>query len=38
MGKTMTKALRTYSLRHLFYRWSWAFQRVLGSQGSRGLG
>ena len=29
MRKTMTKALRTYSLRHLFYRWSWAFQRVL---------
>jgi 3-deoxy-D-manno-octulosonic acid kinase len=28
--KTMTKALRIYSLRHLFYRWSWAFQRVLG--------
>ena len=38
MRKTMTKALRTYSLRHLFYRWSWAFQRILGSQGSRGLG
>ena len=35
MRKTMTKALRTYSLRHLFYRWSWAFQRVLGFQGSR---
>jgi 3-deoxy-D-manno-octulosonic acid kinase len=29
MRKTMTKALRTYSLRHLFYRWSWAFQRAL---------
>jgi serine/threonine protein kinase len=29
MRKTMTKALRTYSLRHLFYRWSWAFQRIL---------
>jgi hypothetical protein len=29
MGKTMKNALRTYSLRHLFYRWSWAFQRVL---------
>ena len=27
--KTMTKAFRTYSLRHLFYRWSWAVQRVL---------
>ena len=35
MRKTMTKALRTYSLRHLFYRWSWAFQRVLGFQESR---
>jgi 3-deoxy-D-manno-octulosonic acid kinase len=32
MRKTMTKALRTYSLRHLFYRWSWAFQRVLNKQ------
>jgi 3-deoxy-D-manno-octulosonic acid kinase len=29
MRKTMTKTLRTYFLRHLFYRWSWAFQRVL---------
>ena len=29
MRKTMTKALRTYSLRHLFYRWSWGLQRVL---------
>jgi tRNA A-37 threonylcarbamoyl transferase component Bud32 len=29
MRKMMTKALRTYSLRHLLYRWSWAFQRVL---------
>jgi 3-deoxy-D-manno-octulosonic acid kinase len=29
MRKTMTKALRTYGLRHLFYRWSWALQRVL---------
>ena len=29
MRKTMTKALRTYSLRHLFYRWSWAFERIL---------
>jgi len=29
MRKTMTKALRTYSLRHLFYRWSWAIQKIL---------
>ncbi len=29
MRKTMRKALRTYSLRHLFYRWSWAIQKVL---------
>jgi tRNA A-37 threonylcarbamoyl transferase component Bud32 len=29
MRKTMTKALRTYSLRHLFSRWRWAFRRVL---------
>ena len=29
MRETMKKALRTYSLRHLFYRWSWALQRVL---------
>jgi 3-deoxy-D-manno-octulosonic acid kinase len=29
MRKTMRKALQTYSLRRLFYRWSWAFQRVL---------
>jgi len=29
MRKTMKKVLRTYSLRHLFYRWSWAFQRIL---------
>jgi tRNA A-37 threonylcarbamoyl transferase component Bud32 len=29
MRKTMTKALRTYSLRHRFYRWSWGIQRVL---------
>jgi hypothetical protein len=29
MRKTMTKALQTYSLRHLFYRWSWVVQRVL---------
>lgn len=27
--KAMTKALQTYSFRHLFYRWSWAVQRVL---------
>jgi 3-deoxy-D-manno-octulosonic acid kinase len=32
MRKTMTKALRTYSLRHLFYRWSWGLQRVLNKQ------
>lgn len=38
MKVTMEKALRTYSVRHLFYRWSWAIERVLGSQGSRGLG
>jgi 3-deoxy-D-manno-octulosonic acid kinase len=37
MGKTMTKAFRTYSLRYLFYRWSWGLQRVLGFQGPRGL-
>jgi 3-deoxy-D-manno-octulosonic acid kinase len=29
LRKTMAKALRTYSLRHLFYRWSWAIERVL---------
>jgi 3-deoxy-D-manno-octulosonic acid kinase len=29
MKKMMTKALRTYSLRHLFYRWSWAVQNIL---------
>jgi tRNA A-37 threonylcarbamoyl transferase component Bud32 len=29
MSKTMKRALRTYSIRRLFYRWSWAFQRVL---------
>jgi 3-deoxy-D-manno-octulosonic acid kinase len=29
MSKTMTKAFQTYSFRHLFYRWSWAVQRVL---------
>jgi hypothetical protein len=29
MRKTMTKALQAYSLRLLFYRWSWAFQRTL---------
>lgn len=33
MKKTMKKALRAYSLRHLFYRWSWALQRVLGPRG-----
>jgi tRNA A-37 threonylcarbamoyl transferase component Bud32 len=33
--KTMEKALRTYSVRHFFYRWSWALQRILGFQGSR---
>jgi 3-deoxy-D-manno-octulosonic acid kinase len=33
--KTMKRALRTYSVRHLFYRWSWTLQRVLGLQGSR---
>jgi len=38
MKRTMKKVLRTYSVRLLFYRWSWALQRVLGSQGSRGLG
>jgi 3-deoxy-D-manno-octulosonic acid kinase len=29
MGKAMKKALQTYSIRRLFYRWSWALQRVL---------
>jgi 3-deoxy-D-manno-octulosonic acid kinase len=29
MRKTMTKALRAYSLRHFFYRWSWVLERVL---------
>ncbi len=29
MRKTMTKAFQAYSLRHLFYRWSWSFQRIL---------
>ena len=29
MRKTMTKGLQSYSVRHLFYRWSWAFQRIL---------
>jgi 3-deoxy-D-manno-octulosonic acid kinase len=38
MRKTMTKAFRGYSLRRLFYRWSWAFQRILGFQGGRGSG
>jgi 3-deoxy-D-manno-octulosonic acid kinase len=31
MRKTMTKALRTYSLRHLFYRWSWKIEEILRS-------
>jgi 3-deoxy-D-manno-octulosonic acid kinase len=35
--RTMTKALRTYSVRHLFYRWSWILQRKLGSRGSSDL-
>jgi 3-deoxy-D-manno-octulosonic acid kinase len=38
MRKTMKTALRTYFIRRVFYRWSWALQRVLGFQGSRGLG
>jgi len=31
MRKTMTKALRTYSLRHLFYRWSWKIEEIVRS-------
>ena len=29
MRKTIKRVLRTYSFRHLFYRWRWALQRVL---------
>lgn len=29
MKKAIRKAWRTYSLRHLFYRWSWGLQRML---------
>ncbi len=29
MRRTMTKALRTYSLRHLFYRWSWKIEEIV---------
>ena len=29
MWKTMKRAWRSYSVRHLFYRWGWALQRVL---------
>jgi 3-deoxy-D-manno-octulosonic acid kinase len=28
IGKTMAKALRTYSVRHRFYRWKWALQKI----------
>jgi len=27
----MKKAMRTYSVRHFFYRWGWAFNRILGA-------
>lgn len=36
--ETMEKALRTYSLRLLFYRFGWAVERIVGSWGSRGIG
>ena len=29
--KAMERATRTYSIRHLFYRCGWAFQRILGA-------
>jgi 3-deoxy-D-manno-octulosonic acid kinase len=33
--EAMKKKLHTYSIRHLFYRCSWAIERVLGAQGPR---
>ena len=33
--EAMKKKLQTYSIRHLFYRCSWAIERVLGAQGPR---
>ncbi len=36
--EAMEKALRTYSLRLLFYRFGWAIEKILGSRGSRGTG
>jgi 3-deoxy-D-manno-octulosonic acid kinase len=32
--EAMKKKLQTYSIRYLFYRCSWAIERVLGAQGS----
>ncbi|MEW6377000.1 MAG: lipopolysaccharide kinase InaA family protein [Thermodesulfobacteriota bacterium] len=34
--EAMRKALRTYPIRLLLYRWGWAFEKILGSYGSRG--
>src|SRR4030043_662450 len=31
MRKTKKKVLRTYSLRHLFYRWSWKIEEIVRS-------
>jgi hypothetical protein len=36
--EAMEKALRTYSLRLLFYRFGWAVEKIIGSQGSRVIG
>jgi len=36
--EVMERALRTYSLRLLFYRFGWAVEKIIGSQGSRGIG
>jgi 3-deoxy-D-manno-octulosonic acid kinase len=36
--KAMEKALRTYSLRLLLHRFGWAIEKIMGSQGSRGIG
>ena len=33
--EAMKKKLQTYSIRYLFYRCSWAIERVLGAQGPR---
>jgi 3-deoxy-D-manno-octulosonic acid kinase len=36
MRQAMKRALRTYSIRSLFYRIGWTLERILWSQGSRG--